>query len=399
MASYVYKGLDGDGATVTGRLSAADEGDALKQLEAQAISAFEIAPESDATKKFARRTARPKDRHRYIRQLAVLLRAGTPLLSAFENLSDEEPCRELYEATTAIRRSLRSGATLSQAMAQHLPGLPNYAPRLIELGETTGNVGQAISDIARQMDHDIKSANEVRNALAYPAFLACMGTVAVFFMFLFVVPRFASLLGGDTSGLPAFSRWVISTGVFLESNLVMTLLVAFGILAFGIAAFRNARVRRAVVEGLNEVPIVKQFFKASETARWARTFATALAGGAPMLEALSLAESAVDLRRRKQGLKEARRAIRSGEAIDSALSQHTDFDAMTINLIRTGRASASLEEMLSFLADIYEEEARNRAKRVTALAEPLAVLFIASVVGLIVVSLVMAMTSLYDVAL
>ena len=91
--------------------------------------------------------------------------------------------------------------------------------------------------------------------------------------------------------------------------------------------------------------------------------------------------------------------MRSGETLDDALRRYTDFDPMTLNLIRTGRASASLDEMLVFVAEIQEAEARNAAKRLTSLAEPLAILFIASVVGVIVVSLVMAMTSLYDVAI
>ena len=101
----------------------------------------------------------------------------------------------------------------------------------------------------------------------------------------------------------------------------------------------------------------------------------------------------------EQGLVEARRAIRSGEPIDAALKTHAGFDSMTINLVRTGRASASLDEMLLFVADIYEEESRNRAKRLTSLAEPLAILFIASIVGTIVISLVLAMTSIYDIAI
>ena len=96
---------------------------------------------------------------------------------------------------------------------------------------------------------------------------------------------------------------------------------------------------------------------------------------------------------------EARRSIRSGEALDEALKRHGDFDAMTTNLIKTGRISASLDEMLLFIAETHEAEAQNLAKRLTSLAEPLAIAFIASVVGVIVVSLVMAMTSLYDIAL
>ena len=399
MGTFAYKGLNADGVSVEGRITASDEVDALRQLEAQSIAPFRLAPFDERARSYERRRSRDKDRHRFMRQLAVLLKAGTSLLEAFETVSEEEPCRDLAEQARAIRQDLRSGAAVSTAMSAHMSALPEYAPRLIELGEATGELPKALSDIAAQMEHDLKSAAEIRNALAYPSFLAVAGVVAVAFIFLFVVPRFATLLGEDRSDLPAFSRWVIETGVYLRTHLAGTLAVMAGLAATGFVLLRNDRVRKAQREMLFSAPLVGDFLRASEVARWARTTGTALSGGAVLLEALRLGEAAVTSARRRQGLAEARRAIRAGDAIDHALKAHTDFDSMTLNLVRTGRASASLDEMLLFIAQMYEDEARDRAKRLTSLAEPLAILFIASVVGVIVVSLVMAMTSLYDVAI
>jgi len=399
MPTWRYKGLDAQGATVEGRLSAADEVDALRQLEGQSIAPFDLAEAGAGERRYARRRARAQDRFRFIRQLSVLLRAGASLLDAFETVAEEEPCRELAEQAAAVRRELRSGAKLSQAVRSHMPALPEYAPRLIELGETTGQLPRALADIADQMDSDLRAAAEVRNALAYPAFLAVAGVAAILFIFLFVVPRFANLIGDDRSSLPGFSRWVIETGVFLRANLWESAIVA-GLAVGGVALMlRRGPVRRAISNALFAAPVIGDFLRASETARWARITGTALNGGAGLLDALTLAEAGVRSSKRRQGLVEARRAIRSGEAIDSALKTHVDFDATTINLVRTGRASAKLDEMLLFIAEIFETEARDRAKRLTAIAEPLAVLFIASVVGMIVVALVLAMTSLYDVAL
>ncbi len=185
----------------------------------------------------------------------------------------------------------------------------------------------------------------------------------------------------------------------MSTHMVQTGLFVAGLVAVVFALSRNASVRRSVAELMHRMPVVGGFLTASETARWARTCGTALSGGAPLVDALVLSEFAVTCARRKQGLIEARRAIRSGEPIDAALKTHAGFDSMTINLVRTGRTSASLDEMLLFVADIYEEESRNRAKRLTSLAEPLAILFIASIVGTIVISLVLAMTSIYDIAI
>ncbi|MHA6288821.1 type II secretion system F family protein [Maricaulis sp. CAU 1757] len=399
MAIFVYKALGPDGATVEGRISASDKVDALRQLEGQGVAPYQLAVSGPEDRVYARRKARPQDRFRFMRQLAVLLKAGMPLLDAFETVAADEPCRDLAQQAAQVRQDLRSGTPLSRAFTTHMAKLPPYATRLIELGEATGQLPKALNDIASQMELDLKSASEVRNALAYPSFLAVAGLGAVAFMFLFVVPRFANLLGDDRSSLPGFSRWVIETGVFMSENLILTLIVIAAVVVGAGLLARNPGVRSGILEALFRMPVVGGFLRASEVARWARACATALSGGAPLLDALVLAESSVVSSKRRQSLAEARRAIRAGEAIDQALKTHTDFDAMTLNLVRTGRASASMDEMLTFIAEIYEEESRNRAKQLTSLAEPLAVLFIAGVVGLVVVSLVMAMTSLYDVAL
>lgn len=399
MANFVYRGLNAEGVEVDGRLTASDEVDALRQLEAQAISPFKLDLATIEDRKFDRNKARPQDRFRFMRQLSVLLRAGTPLLDAFDALTSEEPCRDLANQSSQVRRALRSGTRLSDAMREGFADLPDYGPRLIELGEATGKLPKALADISSQMEADLKAKAEIRNALAYPSFLAVAGFAAVMFIFMFVVPRFAALLGDDRSNLPGFSRWVIETGVYMRENYIQVGLIALGLVFVVLALSRNSAFKKSFSDFLHRMPVVGSFLSASEIARWSRACGTALDGGATLIDSLILAEQAVESSRRKQGLVEARRAIRAGEPIDQALKTYADFDAMTVNLIRTGRASASLDEMMLFVADMYEEEARNRAKRLTSLAEPLAILFIASVVGMIVVSLVMAMSSLYDVAL
>lgn len=399
MPTYIYRGLNSEGAEVDGRLTAADEVEALRQLEGQRIAPFMLNEAGLEPRKYDRRKARPQDRFRFMRQLSVLLKAGTPLLDAFDSLSADEPCQDLAEQAMQVRQQLRSGAQLSLAMRDGFPDLPDYAPRLVELGEATGQLPKALADIAAQMEHDLKAATEIRNALSYPAFLGVVGLLAIVLIFLFVVPRFANLLGDDRSSLPALSRWVIETGVFMSENLIETAAIVVGVIALIVVLIRNASVRQSLSEMMHRMPVLGSFLAASEVARWARTCGTALSGGAPLIDALMLAESSVTSARRKQGLVEARRAIRSGETIDAALKTHAGFDSLTINLVKTGRSSASLDEMLLFVADIFEEEARNRAKRLTSMAEPAAILLIAGVVGLIVISLVMAMTSIYEIAI
>lgn len=396
MPSFQYKGLKRDGASVEGRVYASNQDDAVAQLRNQSVLVYEISDTAADGRKFERKSARPKDRHRFVRQLATLLKAGAALLDAFDSLLEEEPCRELSEQMQAIRSNLRGGGRLSSALAQHMPDLPHYASRLVELGEATGSLDVRLNEVAAQMERDLASAQEVRNALSYPAFLAVAGLGAVVFIFMFVVPRFTSLLENAQADIPAISRIVLGIGAFFNANAPWVLAGAIVLVLVGVQISRTPALRRAVLDLAFDLPILGRFLSASDTARWARITGTALLAGAGLLDALALAERGVLSDKRRRGLEQARRAVRSGEPLEAALRAHTKTDAMTLNLIRTGRLSGALDEMLIFVAESGEQEARNLAKRLTSLAEPLAIAFIASVIGLIVISLVLAMSSLYS---
>lgn len=395
-ANFRYKGYKPDGGVVEGRIGAADESDAVTQLTAQKITPFELAPDDGRTRKYSRKRASAADRRRFIRQLSMLVKAGSPLLMAFDTLIEDEPCAEMAEQARAMRSDLRGGGRLSGSLELRMTGLPDYVPRLVELGEATGSLAERLGECAVQMERDATAANEIRNALAYPAFLAVAGLGAVIFIFMFVVPRFSALLSESRGDVPALSRAVLSIGQAFNDNAALVF-IAIAALVFAVArAATSARGRRFLLSILFRLPVAGAFLTTADTAKWARVTGAALGAGANLLDALTLAERGVLSSDLKAGLAEARRAVRGGESLDSALRTHTRIDAMTLNLVRTGRISGALAEMLLFIAETGEAEARNLAKRLTALAEPMAIAFIASIIGLIVISLVLAMSSLYD---
>ena len=393
--SFQYKGFRADGGEVEGRISAADEADAISQLVARRVTPFELKPDAVANR-YERRKARPADRARFLRQISMLASAGAPLLSCFDSLIEDEPCREIAEQARLVRADLRGGSRLSAALIRRMPDLPDYGPRLVELGEATGSLPERLTEISTQMEADLAAAAEIRNALAYPAFLAIAGTVAVFFIFIVVVPRFSALLSESRGDIPALSRIVLTIGEFAAANTV-SLIGGIVVLILVSARLLSAPgTRRRLTALAFRMPVIGGFLAAADSARWARIAGTALAAGAGLIDALALAERGVQSPRRKAGLAEVRRAVRAGAMLEQALRAHTDIDTMTINLVRTGRLSGDLARMLLFVAETGEANTRNLAKRVTALAEPLAVAFLAGIIGLVVVSLVLAMSSLYD---
>ncbi|GEQ99014.1 hypothetical protein JCM17844_26510 [Iodidimonas gelatinilytica] len=267
---------------------------------------------------------------------------------------------------------------------------------MAELGEQTGGLADALSDAAQRMEQEEALRREIRSALTYPAFLAATGVAITIFMFLVVVPQFEAMIGDDYSKLPLISKMVLSASAVFRTH---TLAIGIGaiVLLSGVLGFTRSRDARARFKALlDRTPVVGPFLRRAQLANWARTMGIAMRNGAPLLAAFDLAARSVTSPAFSQGLKEARRAVRAGEPLDEALSNGVALDPTFTDLLRTGRQAAALDRMLVFMSDILDDDARERAKRITALAEPVAILLISLVVGTLVVGIVLAMTSLYQ---
>ena len=401
MAIFKYKALDRNGITVRGELEALSETEAFETLQRRRLEAFDIGVKPESSELFgSTRRVKPKDLARYVRQLATLLSAGVTLLDALGSLSRSNAHPKLAQASNAIRKDLRAGARLSAAMGEHLPQLPRYVPRLAELGEATGQSAKALSDAAERMEYEDQMRSEITTALAYPMFLAVVGGVITFLMFLFIVPRFDQMLAGNRDNLPMMSKVVIGAGVGLKNNLFSVLLVFAILIGGGVFISKSDSLRANLRSWLERLPVVGPVLVQSDLGGWARTMGIALDNGADLLTALQLGEYGLRSARLRAGMRVVRSEIRAGRNIDEVLEENIpDFDPLTIDLVRTGRASGGLSDMLLFVGKTQEAETKELTKRLSTLAEPIAIMLIAGIVGTIVISIVMAMTSLYDFAI
>ena len=401
MAIFKYKALDRNGITVRGELEALSETEAFETLQRRRLEAFDIGVKPESSELFgSTRRVKPKDLARYVRQLATLLSAGVTLLDALGSLSRSNAHPKLAQASNAIRKDLRAGARLSAAMGEHLPQLPRYVPRLAELGEATGQSAKALSDAAERMEYEDQMRSEITTALAYPMFLAVVGGVITFLMFLFIVPRFDQMLAGNRENLPMMSKLVIGAGVGLKNNLFSVLLVFAILIGGGVFISKSDSLRANLRSWLERLPVVGPVLVQSDLGGWARTMGIALDNGADLLTALQLGEYGLRSARLRAGMRVVRSEIRAGRNIDEVLEENIpDFDPLTIDLVRTGRASGGLSDMLLFVGKTQEAETKELTKRLSTLAEPIAIMLIAGIVGTIVISIVMAMTSLYDFAI
>jgi general secretion pathway protein F len=246
------------------------------------------------------------------------------------------------------------------------------------------------------MAYEDRLRRDLVGALTYPALLACAGVLAVAFIFVEIVPRFSALIGQNAARMPLMSKVVFAVGHFVNAHLI---LVGGGLVAL-VAAVLFAASQPAVRERLYRVgralPVVGDLLKAREIATWARLTSFALANGVALMEAAALARQGAPAGPFRDGLAASEVELRSGAALHAALGRHTRLTPMDLSLLRAGQKSGALATMFGFLVDAYDDRLKDSMKRFTALAEPAAIAAISIVVGVIALSLVMALASIYD---
>jgi general secretion pathway protein F len=244
------------------------------------------------------------------------------------------------------------------------------------------------------MANEDRLRRDLANAMTYPAFLGGVGLAAVLFIFTQVVPRFSVMIGDKRDKLPMISRWVIETGE-LASNHVPLLLALIGAAIGGaVFAFLNPAVRTSAYRIAHKVPLIGDLLKYREITTWARLTGFALRNGVGLLEASNLGRKATP-----EGGFQLALDLKAGVAVDESLGRHTTLTSMDLSLLRAGQKSGSLGKMFDFLADGYDDKLSDMMKRLTALIEPLAIGIISVLVGVVALSLVLALSSVYDTVL
>lgn len=396
LTAFQYEAIGRDGQVSKGVLSAINEAGVMRRLAGDGLTVVKIAPAATARAEGKERALKPTERVLVLRQLALMLEAGVSLLESLETVAQGMQARKGQRQFQAAIAALRRGDSLGSSLEEHVPGFPDYVYAMARVGEASGRVADVLKEAAEQMAYEDRLRKDFSNAMTYPAFLAFAGFSAVGFIFTQVVPRFATMIGEDRTNVPAMSRWVLSAGEFANANLGLVGMAMAAVVALILVVATNPAIRARAYTIAHGLPVVGAVIQAREIASWARLTAFALNNGVPILSATALARAAVPIGPFRQGLDLLEGDLRAGLTLDVSLGSHTRLEAMDLSMLRAGQKSGAIGAMFGFMADNYEARLRDRMKRMTALLEPLAIAVISILVGFVALSLVLALSSVYE---
>ncbi|TFH50467.1 MAG: type II secretion system F family protein [Lysobacterales bacterium] len=405
MPVFQYKAANVSGDIVEGEMEAINQDAVIRQLQAQGhtpIRAEEVtrsAPDETASIfRFQRRRAGRADVSVFTIELATLLRAGLPLDKALEmlvSIADKVPIRDVLERLLA---DVRGGAFLSAALEHHGRLFTRFYRNMVKAGEASGALDAALARLAEFMDRSRELRDSVMSALLYPLVLVAVGIISMVIILGLVIPKISEMFTEAGQQLPWFTQVVVATGGFVQDYWWAMALVAVGIYLYLRQQYADAVTRRPWDARLLRLPLVGALIARLEAARFTRTLGTLLGIGVPLLDAIAIAKEVVANQVIADGIRRVAERVREGEGLARPLTEARVFPPLAGHLMQVGEESGNLEAMLMQLAQIYEREVQSALRRLMAVLEPALILGLAVIIAAIILSMVMAILSINDLA-
>jgi len=396
MPVYDYTALNARGRKVTGIIDADSPMVARQRLRESRVYPVAIKEVSAADSPREKHTpeslrlfsrVRPIEVSMVTRQLATLVGAGFPLVSAMDVLIPQTKSPALKKVLAQVRESVVEGANFATALAAY-PRLfsPLYV-NMVRAGETSGTLEIVLERLAEISERQQELKTRIRAALAYPLFMSLIGTVVLFLLMIFIVPNITSIFADMNQTLPAPTRFLIAVSAFFKHY---WWLMAAAVAAAAVILRRLKKTDRGEYlfhRFILRLPVIGMLIKKLAVARFARTLGSLLENGVPLLNSLDIVRNITGNRLIAEAIEGAAVEVGRGQPLARSLEPDGVFPDLSIQMIQVGEQSGNLEEMLKKIADVYETEVESRVLAMTSLLEPVMILVMGVVVGFIVLSI------------
>lgn len=400
---YSYTARNSQGEAVTGLISSDSEDGAARRLQAMGLAPLSINSADGAGRSLGMnmnigRAKRVRAKHLAVlaRQFATMLNAGLPLVRALAALENQADHPELRRVLPLVRGDVEAGAQFSVALARYPDTFPPLMVGMVAAGEVSGTLGFALEQVADNYEKEARLRSKVLAAMLYPVIVLGMALVLVAAMLLFVVPRFSEIFANLGGELPLPTRILVALSS-VAVYLIPAVIIFFFFFSFWWRKHRNDRGVRDIVDPLKlRIPIFGKFFQKIALARFARTYSTLLSSGVPMLQAIDIVSATAGSVVVSDALVEVRASVRSGRPVAGTLQEHPVFPPLIVQMISTGEETGSMPAMLDKVAEFYEQEVDTASESLTSIMEPILIIFLALIVGSMIVSLYLPIFQVFD---
>ena len=421
MPRFTYVALDSHGQESTGLVEAGSTNEAIGQLRQAGYfptSVYEEGkgggPDGKAAKRAAKaeRISRPRERKQIVlfqrkkikpkvlmiftRQLATLIDSGLPLLRSLNVLAKQERDSVLKNTINKLADSVQGGGTFSEGLAQHPLIFNDLYVNMVKAGELGGVLELVLGRLAEFQEKAAKIKNKVVAAMVYPIIVMTMAIGIMGFLLVFIVPKFEQVFHdmlGDKP-LPAITTVVITVSKFVQGHW----LIIIGVLVAAVAGYRFAnriaRGRSTIDRFKLRVPLFGDVIRKTAISRFSRTLGTLVTSGVPILQALNITRETAGNMVIARAISQVHESVKEGESIVQPLEASGAFPPMVVSMIDVGEETGQLPEMLLKIADVYDDEVDSSVAAMTAALEPIMIVFLALVVGTIVIALFMPLISI-----
>jgi type IV pilus assembly protein PilC len=390
--TFKWTGKTPKGTVQTGELAADSREDVISALRKQGIIPTIVAEKKASAIKFGGFSRSPKIKDRdiivFTRQFASMYNAGIPIVQSLDIMSKQTENKALRLIVGQVKGDVESGITLADAMKKYPKAFDDLYVNLVAAGETGGVLDSVLQRLAIYIEKAMKLKKKVKGAMIYPSVVMFIAVLVVAIIMIFVIPVFAKVFGDMGVALPLPTQLVIGLSNFLSGigGLILFFIIVGAFIAF--RQYRKTSVGHMVTDRLFlKIPIIGNLIRKVAVARFARTLGTLITSGVPILDGLEICAKSAGNKVVEKVVFEVKKDVASGKTVSEPLGKSDVFPPMVVQMISVGESTGSLDQMLSKVADFYDDEVDNSVQNLTVLLEPILMVFLGTIIGFIVVAL------------
>ena len=406
MPIFQYTAMDASGKEQKGQHEAASEEAVASFLKEQGMFPTSIKPLAKAGKEKKEKAKgaaaakglsinlgpvvmKGKDLTVFTRQLAILLDAGLPLIRSLKTLERQAKNPAVKTILGKVAYSVEGGSTFSEALAQHPKSFDKLYLNMIRAGEAAGKLELILTRLAGFREKAAKIAGKVKSAMVYPAIVLTIAIGITIFLMIFIVPKFEVMFTEmlDGAQLPAITQFVMGISRWLQNNIIVAIVIVVVLVIATKFILKTEKGRFYFDKGIYNAPVIGMLVSRNAISKFSRTLGTLMGSGVPVLNALQIVRDTAGNELVSKAVQQVHDAVKEGEPMAPPLQSTKIFPDMVISMIEVGEETGKLPDMLEKIADTYDEEVDNAVSALTSMIEPLMIVFLAVIVGGIVIAL------------